>query len=67
MAFSLRKNRKNLKRNTYIGIVVAGLLHFAFNYLTIKSGGGNILKALIPLWLIIIVIIFVFEKVKKQY
>ena len=66
MAFSLRKNKKNLKRNTYIGIVVAGLLHFAFNYLIIKSGGGNILKVLIPLWLIIIVLIFIFEKVKSN-
>jgi len=67
IAFSMRKNRKNLKRNTCIGLVVAGLLHFAFNYLIIKSGGGNILKVLMPLWLIIIVIIFVFEKVKKKY
>lgn len=67
IAFSLRKNKKNLKRNTYIGLVAAGLLHFAFNYLIIKSGGGNILKVLIPLWFIIIVIIFIFEKVKKKY
>mgnify|MGYP001603550549 FL=1 len=66
IAFSLRKNKKNLKRNTYIGIIVAGLLHFAFNCLIIKSGGGNILKVLIPLWFIIIVIIFIFEKVKRK-
>lgn len=66
IAFSLRKNKKNLKRNTYMGIVVAGLLHFAFNYLIIKSGGGNILKVLMPLWLIIIALIFIFEKVKSN-
>lgn len=66
MAFSLRKNRKNLKRNTYIGIAVAGVLHFAFNYLIIESGGGNILKILMPLWFIIIVLIFIFEKVKSN-
>jgi len=66
IAFSMRKNRKNLKRNTYIGLVVAGLLHFAFNYLIIKNGGGNILKALMPLWFIIIVLIFIFEKVKSN-
>ena len=66
MAFSLRKNKKNLKRNTYIGIVTAGLLHFAFNYLIIKGEGGNVLKVLIPLWLIIIALIFIFEKVKSN-
>src|SRR3989344_4807023 len=66
MAFSLRKNRKKLKRKTFIGIVAAGLLHFAFNYLIIKSGGGNILKVLIPLWFIIIALIFILEKVKNN-
>lgn len=67
IAFSLRKNRKNLKRNTYIGIAVAGLLHFIFNYLIIESGGGgNILKVLMPLWFIIIALIFIFEKVKSK-
>lgn len=66
IAFSMRKNKKNLTRNTAIGIVVAGLLHFAFNYLIMESNGGNILKILIPLWLIIIVLIFVFEKIKSN-
>ena len=66
IAFSLRKSRKNLKKNTYLGIFVAGLLHFAFNYLIIESGGGNILKVMIPLWLIIIALIFIFEKVKSN-
>ena len=64
--FFPKKNKKNLKRNTYIGLVVAGLLHFAFNYLIIESGGGNILKVLMPLWLIIIALIFIFEKVKSN-
>lgn len=67
IAFSLRKNKKNLKRNTLIGILVAGFLHFAFNYLIIESGGGNILKVLMPLWFIIIVLIFIFEKVRSKY
>lgn len=66
IAFSFRKNKKNLKKNACIGVVAAGLLHFAFNYLIIKSGGGNILKVLIPLWLIIIALIFIFEKVKSN-
>ena len=66
IAFSLRKNKKNLKRNACIGLAVAGLLHFAFNYLIIESGGGSVLKILMPLWFIIIVLIFIFEKVKSN-
>ena len=65
MAFSIRNNKRNLRRNTYIGIFVAALLHFAFNYLIIEEG-GNILKILIPLWLVIIALIFIFEKVKSN-
>ncbi|MEK7130956.1 MAG: PrsW family glutamic-type intramembrane protease, partial [Patescibacteria group bacterium] len=64
IAFSMRKNKKKLTRNTIIGIILAGLLHFAFNYIIMRSDGGNILKVLMPLWFVIIVLIFVFEKVK---
>ena len=64
IAFSMRKNKKNLARNTITGIIIAGLLHFAFNYIIMRSDGGNILKVLMPLWFVIIVLIFVFEKVK---
>lgn len=66
IAFSLRNNKRNLKRNTYIGIFVAGLLHFIFNYLIMENGGGNVLKILMPLWFIIIILIFIFEKVKSN-
>ncbi|MEK7142544.1 MAG: PrsW family glutamic-type intramembrane protease [Patescibacteria group bacterium] len=64
IAFSMRKKKKKLTRNTIIGIILAGLLHFAFNYIIMRSDGGNILKVLMPLWFVIIVLIFVFEKVK---
>ena len=55
------------KRKYYIilGITLATILHFAFNYFIIKSGGENILKIFLPLWLGIIIIIFIFEKVKR--
>ena len=66
IAFSMRKKKRNLTTNTIIGIVVAGLLHFAFNYLIMKDSGGNVLKILMPLWFILIILIFVFEKVKSN-
>lgn len=55
------------KYNAIGGLILAGTLHFIFNYLIIKSNGGdgNIIKILIPLWWLIIIIIFIFERVKK--
>ncbi len=47
------------------GIIIAGILHFLFNYFIITSGGGGILNVLIPLWILIIIIIFIFEKIKR--
>ncbi|MFQ5583533.1 MAG: PrsW family glutamic-type intramembrane protease [Calditrichia bacterium] len=58
-------HKENRRRNVIGGILLAGLLHFVFNYFIMKDDGGNILKVLVPLWLIIIIIIFIFEKIKK--
>lgn len=57
------KNRK--RGNLIAGIFIATLLHFIFNYFIINNNGGSVLKVFIPLWLSIVVIIFLFEKVKK--
>lgn len=66
IAFSFRKNKKNLRRNTIIGIITAGFLHFIFNYFIIEMGSKNILKILMPLWFATIVLIFIFEKVRSN-
>lgn len=58
-------HKEDRRRNVIGGLLLAGLLHFTFNYFIMKSEGGNILKILMPLWLAIIAIIFVFEKIKK--
>lgn len=66
IAFSFRKNKIIKKEYVVFGVFLAGLLHFAFNYFIINSGGSDILiKIFIPLWILIIAIIFIFEKVKK--
>lgn len=65
IAFSFSKKEKRGKY-VFAGIIIASALHFAFNYFIINNSGGNMLKILIPLWLIIIGIIFIFEKVKKN-
>lgn len=58
-------HKKSRRHNVIGGILLAGFLHFIFNYFIIEGEGGNILKILLPLWLVIIIIIFMFEKIKK--
>lgn len=58
-------HKENMKRNVAGGLIIATILHFLYNYFIIKSEGVGIFKVFIPLWLIIIVIIFIFEKVKR--
>ncbi len=59
-------HKRSMRRNVIGGIIAATILHFIFNYYIITMGSGeSILKAFIPLWIVIIVILFVFEKIKK--
>lgn len=64
IAFSFFHKEKR-KYNVLGGLLLAGVLHFIFNYFIIKSSGESVLKIFIPLWLGIIIIIFIFEKVKR--
>jgi RsiW-degrading membrane proteinase PrsW (M82 family) len=63
IAFSFFHKEK-LRRNVLGGLLLATILHAVFNFFIIKSGGTNLFKILIPLWLAIIVIFLVFEKIK---
>ncbi|MBU4223746.1 PrsW family intramembrane metalloprotease [Patescibacteria group bacterium] len=64
IAFSFFHKEKRIF-NVIGGIMLAVILHFFFNYFIIKSSGANILKIFIPLWLGIIIIIFICEKIKR--
>jgi len=58
-------HKEKMKYNVIGGIILSTLLHFTFNYFIINGGGENILKIFLPLWLGIIIIIFICEKVKR--
>lgn len=59
-------HKEDRKRNVIGGVAIATVLHFVFNYFIINMKEGvDILKVFIPLWFAIIVIIFIFEKVKR--
>lgn len=63
IAFSFFHKEK-LFRNVLGGIFLATILHTLFNLFIIKGGGNSIFKVFIPLWLLAIVLIFIFEKIK---
>ena len=58
-------HKERLVRNVLGGLLLATILHTLFNYFIIKSGGVNLFKILIPLWLGVIVLILIFEKIKS--
>lgn len=47
------------------GLVIAISLHALFNYIIISRGEDQIMTAFVVLWLLAILVIFLFEKVKK--
>lgn len=58
-------HKEKYHRNIFWGLVFATLLHALFNYFIIKSRGENIFEIFLPFWLLIIVLLLVFERVKK--
>lgn len=63
IAFSFYPPKRRLP-NLIASLILVSVLHFIFNFFIIKSEGMGVLKIFIPLWLVIIFIIFIFEKVK---
>ncbi len=57
-------HKENMKRNIMGGLAIATILHFIFNYSIILNNGESMLKIFIPLWIVIILILFIFKKVK---
>jgi len=58
-------HKKSYRRNVIWGLFFATLLHAFFNFFITRSDGSNIVKILLPFWFLIIVLLFVFEKVKR--
>lgn len=58
-------HKEKYHRNVFWGLFFATLLHALFNYFIIRSEGENILAVFLPFWILVIVLLLVFEKVKK--
>jgi len=57
-------DKNHLKRNLIFGFLTAILLHSFFNYFIIKSG-DNIFNVFLGVWILALIIIYIFEKIKR--
>jgi RsiW-degrading membrane proteinase PrsW (M82 family) len=65
MAFSFFKGRITRTLAKVIGIFLAIVLHSVFNLFIIIDKGNEAIKALIIIWFVVIVILFLFERIKR--
>lgn len=57
-------HKENAQRNLAVGFLTAVLLHSFFNYFIINSG-DNIFKVFLGVWILAIILIYLFEKIKN--
>ena len=65
MAFSFYKSGLVKKMYVSLGLLLAIVLHSAFNFIIIVTNGEKLLAALLFVWAGIILLILLFEKVKR--
>lgn len=58
-------HKENRHRNAFFGVILATLLHTGFNLFIINNGEGNMFPLFSLLWLFCIILLFVFERVKR--
>jgi RsiW-degrading membrane proteinase PrsW (M82 family) len=64
IAFSFFHKEK-MGRNILGGLLLATVLHTAFNFFIINSRGANLFEIFLPLWLAAVFLLFIFEKIKN--
>jgi len=65
IAFSYFRKQEIKVINTFLGIILATLLHAIFNFYIIRTGGGELLNIFLVLWVFVLIIILLFERVKR--
>ncbi len=49
-----------------IGLILASALHSVFNFFIIRNGGGDFLKVFAFLWVVTIIVMLLFEKIRRM-
>lgn len=65
LSFAFYHNRWIKKLAWVLGLIASGTLHVLFNFFIIVNEGGSVLRVLICLWATAMIIIFIFEIVKR--
>ncbi|MDD5721266.1 MAG: PrsW family glutamic-type intramembrane protease [Candidatus Pacebacteria bacterium] len=64
ISFYAKKWEKNI--SLFVGFLIAIALHTAFNFFIIRNDGNDSLKVLTFLWVVTIIIMLLFEKVRRM-
>jgi protease PrsW len=64
LSFHMKENRKKL----YLlgGLILAAALHSTFNFFIMRSNGGDFLKVFAFLWVVVVIVMLVFEKLRRM-
>ncbi|PIT91287.1 hypothetical protein COU17_01540 [Candidatus Kaiserbacteria bacterium CG10_big_fil_rev_8_21_14_0_10_49_17] len=65
LALSFYKSKKTKRLFLLCGLILAIILHTVFNFLIINSNGENIFLVFLGVWCGVIVLILLFEKIKR--
>ena len=68
IALGLSLYTENFKRKLYIsiGFLIAVILHSAFNFFIIRNDGNDFLKVFAFLWVVTVIVMLLFEKVRRM-
>lgn len=64
LSFYMNKSKKVLY--AFLGIIIAIVLHSVFNFFIMKNEGGDFMKVFAFLWVVTIIIMLLFEKLRKM-
>jgi protease PrsW len=64
ISFYTKKWEKNI--SLVVGFIIAIALHSAFNFFIIRNDGNDFLEVLAFLWVVTIIIMLLFEKVRRM-
>ncbi len=67
LGFAFYRNKWLKKIAWFLGLIASTALHVLFNFFIIVNEGGNVLRVLICLWAVAMIIIFIFEVIKRLH
>jgi RsiW-degrading membrane proteinase PrsW (M82 family) len=67
LAFSFYQPRRTRRMWAIVGVILAGTLHSAFNFLILQTPGTQLLRTFTVVWIGVVVLLAIIERVKKVH